>query len=436
MRRTRLLWCATLQPPAAAASAADKLLWDLRARDITLRASLKNAAARLVYASTAKLLGETVRRHKLHEFDRPLLGLIGTHLSFTNMLAALQEGEERVAVRFTTGDITITTESLALGECRCCVVGRRCEASESSAQLPLRVDRFLYGRSLPFSSVTAAPLQKFLTHEESYSDAPVCACKPVGLPVETLSSGLCFGGLPPDVVTSFYHHNITLHGCNFFHQSEGANVALWCDSHLDDFSTLTGVAPCSGDSLPNESPSEDENVNPFMGGRVHSFGVLVLPVAAGSELEAKINRLQYLLLSRCIARHKVFDELTQRATQYGLSCQDSIALVTGDYEGAYKVAAAARQFTQDPSVAAPVIEKARRELGLDGDCYFPIDHETVVRNGLDYFCRCSKGDFLHAAAAIPKEQLKSLMHETSFRCTFCGKEHELHQEDWNKILSN
>ncbi|AAZ11825.1 hypothetical protein, conserved [Trypanosoma brucei brucei TREU927] len=431
------MWFSRFSLSLASTDAGEKLLRSIRGRDITLRVSTKDGNARIVFASTTNLLRETMRRHKLltrMKGQTPFLELVGTHLTFTNILAALQEGEERVATRLSANEGTIVTESLAIGECRCYVGGHNGTTLEEEPHFPLKVDRFLYGQSQPFSSITAASLTQLIDRDYNATvSSSEGFCSTAQTP-ETAVPLLGLGMLSPEVVDAYYRRNITLHGHTFFRQSEGSVAALWCCAYLDDPSLLEAFALYSEASAASESPEAVDRVDEMMRKTACSCGVLVQPVVAGRVVEEKIHLLQRLLVRASIVQPEIFSVLKERGVHEGLACQDSIALVTGDHEGAYEVAKAARQFTQDPSVSAPVVEKVREGLGLDKGERFFIDQASVVRNGIDYFCRCSKNNFLRALVALPEEQLSSLMEETSFRCTFCAKEHVLQPEDWSKLL--
>lgn len=402
----------------------------MRTRDVALRVSSKCGTVRVVYASTVGLLRETARRHRLAartHGHRPFLELVGTHLTFTNILAALQEGEERVASRFTADEATVATEALALGECRCHVRDDRNATAEGPPFL-LRVDRVLYGQGRPFSSVTAARLDLLVSGDEEGRRAD-----------DAVSAGrLGVGDVPRDKLMEYFRHNISLHGYNFFRQSEGSTSALWCCTRLDDLSIERALACCAGDAVaggPGDSAEADTKLDAAMGHAGVSYGVLVQPLLAGQAVERDVHRLQEALVRASVADPGVFGELSHRATAGGLACQDNLSLLTGDYEGAHVIATAARQFAQDPSIAAPVVERVRRQLGVD-EFRLPLDCATLVRNGLDYFCRCSKESFLRSVVGLPEEELARLVHETSFRCTFCGKVHQLRREDWQNLLQN
>ncbi|KAG8348945.1 hypothetical protein TRVL_00214 [Trypanosoma vivax] len=424
-----------------AAHHAHQSVRNFRTRDVAVRLTTMGAAARIVFASTVGLLAETAQRHKLVprcNAQRSLLQLVGTHLSFTNLLAALQEGEERVASRFALGETVISTEALAIGECRCCVRGNDNTSENLGMQqrlsLPLKVDRFLYGQAQPFSSVTAASLDDFCNakghshvrggrhKDDTMNEVPCSQIAPLAL-----------DGVPSEKLLRYFHSNISLHGHNFFRQSEASTAALWCCTDVDDQSVIDPLQRVSG-----ESKDSNDEAGAALGEAIRrdsfSYGVLVQPLVASAELESKIHTLQCSLIRASIAAPEIFSELTGRAVRSGLACQDTLALVTGDYEGAYAAALAARQVTQDPMNAAPVIEGVRKQLDLDSCNCLSLDCTTLMRSGLDYFCRCSKDSFLKAVTALPEEELLSLSRESSFRCTYCAKVHQLHKEDWERLF--
>ncbi|ESL05517.1 hypothetical protein TRSC58_06832 [Trypanosoma rangeli SC58] len=235
----------------------------------------------------------------------------------------------------------------------------------------------------------------------------------------------------------YFRHNISLHGYNFFRQSEGSTSALWCSAHLDAPSVQEALAFCVECAITHGADSNfveaDAKLEAALEHSGISHGLLLQPILSTEAVGRDVQRLQQTILGASIATPDVFRELNRRAVENGFACQDNIALFSGDYEGAYAVATAARQYTQDPALAAPVIEKLRRKLGVN-DFRVWLDHTAVVRNGVDYFCRCSKHDFLRSVMMLPREELLRLMHETSFRCTFCAKEHPLQPEDWQKAL--
>ncbi|RNF17426.1 putative heat shock protein 33 [Trypanosoma conorhini] len=425
MRRTWPARCAAKASPAAVG-----MERRLRSRDMTLRVATKNGKLRLAYASTLGLLRETIRRHRLATHThghRPFLELLGTHLSFTNLLAVLQEGEERVSSRFTADEATIVTEALALGECRCYVRGE----NNDSAQWPpfsLKVERALYGRRAPFTSMTAARLDLIFPVEEvgELSDADAMSWLRIGL-----------GNMPREKLLEYFRHNISLHGYNFFRQSEGSTSTLWCRAHLDAPSIQQALASCVETATTHAADSSFVEAETKLEAALEraglSYGLLLQPMVSGGAVERDVQRLQQAVFGASIATPEVFCELNHRAVEKGLACQDSLALFSGDHEGAYAVATAARQYTQDPDLAAPTIETLRRKLGIN-DFRVPLDPAAVVRNGVDYFCRCSKENFLRSVMTLPREELQRLVHETSFRCTFCAKEHSLQPEDWQRAL--
>ncbi|EKG05749.1 hypothetical protein TCSYLVIO_003172 [Trypanosoma cruzi] len=401
----------------------------LRSRDMTLRVTTKDGTLRLVYASTLGLLRETLRRHRLAARTHgccPFLELLGTHLSFTNILAALQEGEERVSSRFTADEATVVTEALALGECRCCVHGDN-NGSIEGPPFPLIVERALYGRRQAFTSATSARFDRiFSEDEEEINDADAMSTLRIGLK-----------NTPCEKLMEYFRHNISLHGYNFFCQSEGLTSALWCCTHLGDPSIQQALAFCAEDVVMHDAAGNsleaDTKLDLALERSGLSYGVLLQPLLAGEAVEMDIRRLQRVIMDASINTPDVFCELTHRAVENGLACQDNIALFTGDYEGAYAIATAARQSTQDPALAMRAVEKVRCKLGFN-EFRLSLDSAAIVRNGVDYFCRCSKKNFMRSVVTLPKEELLRLMHETSFRCTFCAKEHPLQPEDWQKAM--
>ncbi|KAH9580057.1 Heat shock protein Hsp33 [Trypanosoma melophagium] len=430
MRRSWIVHCS----PASLSEVERRL----RTRDITLRVPTKSGNVRLVYANTRNLLKETIRRHQLGtrtHGHRSFLELVGSHLTFTNILAALQEGEERVISRFTADHATIITESLALGESRCYIRGENNESNIDLTPFPLKVDRILYGQRQPFSSMTAARLDNLICDNEEEDSVggglDISTSNNNNNTMKQVPRALGLQDLPHELLQEYFRYNISLHGYNFFRQSEGAAVALWCSSHLRDISIEEILNQFAHN---NSSQTLEKELEMQIERAGCSYGILVQPLVAQHAEELKVHQLQRTLLQASIANPNIFRVLYRRAQEDCLTCQDTLSLVSGDYEGAYTVALAARQCTQDPSIVAPIMEALRQQLGLEDILRLQLDTNSVVRNGLDFFCRCSKENFMQSVITLSVGELVRLKEETNFHCTFCGKDHPLRREDWEKVM--
>lgn len=510
----------------------------LRTRDVALRLRTRDGMHRICFCSSSRLLSETIRRHDLlrrtHRHAR-FLELVGTQLSWNNLLAAQYDHEERVEMRFTGDEATIVSEALALGECRCYIAAEHNATAPSTeeqeeqekehteslcagrAAFGLRVNRVRYHQSKPFSSRTAARLEEVCVGEElsqSGADADADALHdrpPLSLAIPGIAyhPSMSYDGARAAALASYFTHNMTLHAYSMMRVSDGVVpvVALYTGIDADKLSAApivhhdkdddhasSDVGSCHADTL-KEGRACDRNHNKNCNSRSacsaphaigddyiqHSFGVLVTPLAAGTAAERKLWRLQRALVlasalpyyapavaqrsacanDRCTDASHVMRtgkmsewceldasvrqgmaELLARAhgrVARPSSCQDILSLVTGDYEGAYVVAQAARQYAHDPAEVAALVEPLRARLGVE-DVRLELEQtERPARTPLDFMCRCSRTGVMQTLAQSVRlrqpteQQRRSMEQENYFRCTFCAKVHRLTPEEWARV---
>lgn len=487
MRSFRILRCAAGTAGASGAAASsgnsastpsasvDSTLHSFRTRDITLRIPSKDHLIRVAFCSTRHLLAETIRRHNLLRLtgaNVPFLQLLGTQLTFTNLLASAQEGEERVETRFTTEEATILTEALALGECRCYL------RPDYNAQLeergeptfPLRVNRILYRQQTPFSSLVHADLAELLQPPTSSdkkeggvssSDAHELA----GVPFSLYTPGMA-ARVPLEAWTDFFAHNSTLHAYNYLRRSDGSVPAVWMHAGIDLAALQSGglVKPdgtpivtdgAEVEAKPAEATTEEasaaamaQSVQRALRHAIsHSFGVTVTPLAAGDAVDRQVGRLNRVLAEAAALLHSPHTTggnavehrpspllpLLQQCSTTHATCQHILSFITGDHDGAHAAAVAARQYSCDPAQVAAVVDPVRRQLGVD-DVVVPLEATEAVRTGLDFFCRCSKANIMASLVAAPASALASLKESDGVvNCSFCGKHYRLGAADWAQL---
>ncbi|KPA83191.1 putative mitochondrial hypothetical protein [Leptomonas pyrrhocoris] len=462
-------------------SSANSTLHSFRTRDITLRIPSKDHLVRVSFCSTRYLLAETIRRHSLLRVtgaNLPFLQLLGTQLTFTNLLASAQEGEERVETRLTSDEATILTEALALGECRCYLRPEYNAQLEAEGQptFPLRVNRILYRQRAPFSSLVHADLAELLQppiptssdgHVKDAEGGAVDHTVPFSLFTPTMVSRV-----PLDAWTNFFAYNSTLHAYNYLRRSDGCVPAVWLHTALDA-AVLRADDLLDADGTPLSNPhvkadvkspdsKEAEKVAEAQAQALqrtlrhaipHSFGVIVTPLAAGDAVERQVGQLNRVLMEAAVLLHapptsgrnassdsggaaasaSPLQSLLERCKEKHTTCQHILSLLTGDHEGAHASAVAARQYSEDPAQVAAVVDPIRRAMGV-ADFVLPLAATEAVRTGLDFFCRCSKQNIVSSLTAAPASALTSLKENDGVvNCSFCGKHYQLTVEDWAEL---
>lgn len=409
-------------------------------------------------------------RHKLLERTKthcPFWQLLGTNLSFTNLLASsMGKDEERVLTRFTSNEATIAVESLALGECRAHLQGTHNQklVGEGQPQFPLRVDRILYEQKKPFTSIVAANLSNLVTQKEKPADND-----------EEPTPLLCLKGINDALLQGYFHYNMTLHAYHFLRQSEAISGMVWLHSDvrrqvilksgmLDTLDptkltemgelaiasewppilNLEGVKPPSEEEVEAVKALEETILNSVR----TSFGVMITPLAAGNAMDSALRQLQERLLCG-VAVFQVSEIEEEVETQqtcptlYKLlrsddfhlhSCQNILSILTNDVEKSTMAAEKARQSIQDPLKLAPIVKAIRSELHFDD---LPLDKidldvEHLSRCGVDFFCRCSPVDFFSSLMSLPEETYK-VLYGKPFRCSHCCHLHQVSTKAWEEL---
>ena len=265
----------------------------MKAKDVAVKAVSKCGKWRVAFVNTRSVTNQAIARHDLFartQGNLEYLRLFGTTISFTNMMASFLQAEERFKCSFVAEEATACCESLALGECRAYVSNN----AEGTISDTLKCDRVLYRESTPVVSVT---------NWGGVSDEELEA-NPL-LQTQTLLD-----------------YNLTPHAANFFAKSEGVKTAIGLACAITP--PESGTSPTTGSEI-----------------CAYSSGVMLQPIAIPDhEVDAVIPRVQAILDHFALVTNGELSETY-------LSCQDALALVTGDVQGAKDVAAAARQNVLD-----------------------------------------------------------------------------------------
>ncbi|CCW68054.1 unnamed protein product [Phytomonas sp. Hart1] len=453
----------------------------LRRHDLTLRVPSRDGLLRISFCSSAVLLFETIWRHRVlaeRPLNFPFLNLVGTHLNLTNLLASFQEGEERVRCHFAAREMTIVTEALALGECRCYFQHNPEYApAESSAPFPLKVDRILYNQSKPFTSVVNADLARLKTceiisHSLDGSDSACINSLDEIIPLlkksdlETSSSlfpsSPLFGlkgiqSVNSDTLKAFFDYNISLHGYNLFRQSEGCSAVVFAHTSLLEqrieeltMALMSEISKDEALTLAQNVDLNEKNKAKWLDTLPSlvplSFGVVVQPLAASNRIEWQLWLLQSTLMQASLALmtsktgvdnlpHNILflKPLFDRCAETHATCQYILSLITGDYNGAHAVSEKARQYTHPVEEVATIVEPIRRALEING-IFIELEASAAVRTRLDFFCRCSTANLLQGLENAPVDSLRELMSTNDFCCTYCGKALRPTPEEWNHLI--
>lgn len=351
MKRAFLLFEAATKGavPASAVNAAQKL----RTRDITLAVPCNEGKCRITFCTSRNVLVETIMRHKLLETTRvhlPFWQMLGSNLSFTNMLASQLEGEERVNSRFTTQEATLEVEALALGECRA-YLSRAYNGellSAGTAAFPLMVERIRFNQLKPFTSIVNADLSSLVQLREaeerrenrksndtaSTNDNSNSDDDSISIPHE-----LYVPGMNAALLQGYFHYNMTLHAYHFLRQSDGiCSPAVWLHTGMnrDALTTSSLLSPLDlsrlserGEMAMAAMMEKLKHTISFQGGRITSvssadkkaqnederekeveylrtaltsavttsFGAMIQPLGAGNTLSRELWKLQQLLVA-------------------------------------------------------------------------------------------------------------------------------------------
>lgn len=337
----------------AATASAVNATQKLRTRDITLAVPCNEGKSRITFCSSRNVLVETIMRHKLLETTRvhlPFLQMLGSNLSFTNMLASQQDGEERVNSRFTTQEATIEVEALALGECRT-YLSRAYNGELLSAgnpAFPLTVERVLFNQIKPFTSIVNADFSSLVQLREAEESTENRKSDDTASTKDNFNADddsiripyeLYVPGMNSALLQGYFHYNMTLHAYHFLRQSDGiCSPAVWLHTGIDrdaltksgllnplDLSRLSeraevmvaamaeklkhaisfqGGRITSDPSVEKKAQNEEgrekevENLRTALTSAVTtSFGVMIQPLGAGNALARELWKLQQLLVA-------------------------------------------------------------------------------------------------------------------------------------------
>ncbi|MBI5325791.1 MAG: Hsp33 family molecular chaperone HslO [Ignavibacteriae bacterium] len=68
--------------------------------------------------------------------------------------------------------------------------------------------------------------------------------------------------------------------------------------------------------------------------------------------------------------------------------------------------------------------------------YIIFDFDIIKSKRVDFFCRCSKNNFINKLYTLPLEEIESMKNENQNElvCQFCNSHYYLDSEDFNKII--
>jgi hypothetical protein len=148
------------------------------------------------------------------------------------------------------------------------------------------------------------------------------------------------------------------------------------------------------------------------------------------------KRLQKCL-QMALADDVFLSRLTTRSEEHGCAVQDMLSLATGDYEGAMEVALALRQSTVDMTNCRGFICPLREAFGLSAkEFQVAIDARTATRTPIDFFCRCSKADFLRSSRQLSPSIIQQLRQQPQFVCSYCRKSFAVSEAEWSDVLQS
>lgn len=402
-------------------------------RDITLRVPSADGILRFTFVSATHALREAVRRHGLlTTAAQPprVVRALGETLCLANTLAAGMEGEERAEAVFTTDELSVRAMALAVGECVACTDGRTNAQAAAEGRFPFMLDvsQTRYGATQPFRSTTFASLDELLPAAD---ETPAEESEEVGPPFAWREAARA-SGVDEAQWRRFFSHNLTPHAYTFFRKSEGVSPALWLQADVqgDRCAQLQGPPPAgSADAAGYASGVEAalrEDVR-------SAFGIVAVPLAGGAALDRRVWRVQNALAAAAAAESEgPLAPLVLRAATAFTACQDTLSLLSGDYEGAFAVAAGARQYREDPAAVAAVVEPIRKQLGIEG-FRAALDTAGAARTGLDFFCRCSKRGVMQSLAGAPAAVMAQVRESPDVTCTLCRTTHYLTPEEIDSI---
>lgn len=454
----------------------------LLTRDVAVKATTKCGQFRVVVATTRSVLHQTMTRHSLYPSgadvvkaaatdvpvysDTPAetaLPQLGNIITTANLFAALLNSEERVRVEFHGTHATAVAESLALGETRAFL--QPIKAIDGATTGVLKVQRALYGQTVPFISATVAEgtsasdlsLAVQVQHHCAQSDGVPAAVflatsfDPVtGLPafnagvlvqpiapsenrtqealevIGTLQRSfrclmvddedeMCAAGFDPAAVRSLRGSLSRRLFLGFgIHDLMGLTTGDWlaarriCDGARQLGSSGSRrllEAQLSNTPGPADSAEGDDIKKPPRDSVDRS----------GKSEASNTDEIQ-ATIRRVLAQLPELPTDTNK-TPYGESTIISVAARKG----------------RTPETGAPW-------LGWDpsshGSEMMAIDESTIVRTPLDFHCRCSKGGFMSALRAVGLDGVqarRSANPDMDFKCMHCMRVWRLEPSDWDAV---
>lgn len=421
--------------------AAAKVL-QYKSRDVAVKTVSRCGNVRISVANTLNASKAAIQRHSV-----PLGGeslsegtgqSIAPHLrmseiiNFSTLLASFLDQEERVAMHHKfAGAHHLVSESMALGECRGYASfsndGDDVEGHSSSSNKmeSIRVDRVLYRQARPVTSVASMSYDEFHEFLQAQYPAPQSQL--------ALHSKMLF------------ERSLTPHAWNFYRKSEGVAATVLVHSAMTE---ERGEVPSS-----SSSSSIHEQL-------VYNTGLILQPIVS-EQVTSTLASLQRACFVLAAATATPADPRTQaggcvedaslaavaaawrstllkRAQEDRTNIQDLLSFATGDYESAFAVAEGCRLPTSTIASCANNIEPLRKLLlGNDSTQTIELDSSegAMQRTPIDFFCRCSKEDFIRVLKSCSREQLEGAKGQV-VTCKYCKKDISPGAEEWEQLISS
>ncbi|TAL70757.1 MAG: Hsp33 family molecular chaperone HslO [Bacteroidetes bacterium] len=70
--------------------------------------------------------------------------------------------------------------------------------------------------------------------------------------------------------------------------------------------------------------------------------------------------------------------------------------------------------------------------------YLPFDFDVIKTSRVDFFCRCSKNNFISKLYTLPVEEIESMHseHQNELVCQFCNAHYYLSNDDFTRIIND
>jgi redox-regulated HSP33 family molecular chaperone len=388
--------------PNMSASLAVSNLLQYKSRDVSIKTISRCGNFRLSVANTRNTAEQLMQRHHVSVSSSSAtrdktLRYAAEVVNLSTLMASFLQREERVVARCTMG-----------GECRGLVAPL---SDDGVAQHgTIRVDRALYHQARPVTSVTTLSVNELTEQIEALR----LAHSPSAAQITSASAAA-------EHLISYF----TPHANTFFSKSEGVTGAVLLRSDV------------SRDAV-RAAEMRDDGV-PLNGGLIYNTGLVIQPIVADQTV-TKMQRLQQAffacLLDPSVSEAaKLWDDIMlRRALEHRSNVQDMMSLATGDFEGAFAVAERCRLPTTSTESCAAQIEPLRKFLALDDESgVIALDPESSERTPIDFFCRCSKEDFVRAMASCSVDQLQAAKGQ-SVLCKYCRKDISPTEGEWETMI--